>query len=270
MQKLTIATIIQKIQQGECFHAVSDDYSFSIKIENYAPYICTAIHDGHQFRKALWSKCLHTEYERWFEEDPETYRLIEKHPITIKGNDSRFEYDLNRAPTNAIYDDAWGKQLWERPLSKEEKALSLRKHSNFYKVIYTLIAKVEDIHGLATVFDMHSYNWKRWDREVPTFNIGTANVDMKRFGTVVEAWRSSLENIELPNGIKNNAKINDVFQGNGYLLKFVAENFENTLVLATELKKIYCDEHTSTIYPEVVDAIASALEQRIPKNGLTS
>jgi hypothetical protein len=266
MKKLSITAIIQKIQQGEHFHAVAEDYSFTIKIDAYVPYICTAIHDGHQFRKALWAKCLHTEYERWFEEDPETFTLIESHPITIKGNDSRFEYDLNRTPEKAIYEDAWGKQLWKTPLSDSEKILSLSKHTNFYKVIHALVAKTEEKHGFATVFDMHSYNWKRWNREVPTFNIGTANVNMKRFGTVVEAWRTALESIVLPNKIKNTAKINDVFQGNGYLLKFVAENFENTLVLATELKKVYCDELTAIMYPEVVDAIARALENKIPEN----
>jgi hypothetical protein len=266
MEKLSITAIIKKIQQGKHFHAVADDYSFTIKIDEYVPYICTAIHDGHQFRKTLWNKCLHTEYERWFEEDPETFTLIESHPITIKGNDSRFEYDLNRSPESAIYDDAWGKQLWKTSLSEQEKALSLSKHTNFYKVIYALVVKIEEIHSFVTIFDMHSYNWRRWDREVPTFNIGTKNVDMKRFGTIVETWRNALESIVLPNGIKNNAKINDVFQGNGYLLKFVAEKFENTLVLATEIKKIYCDELTAIIYPEVVDAIARALKKKIPEN----
>ena len=43
------------------FEAVSEDYSFTIKIEDYAPYSCGAVHDGHQFRKSLWENCLHTE-----------------------------------------------------------------------------------------------------------------------------------------------------------------------------------------------------------------
>ena len=58
-----------KINDREVFNAVSEDYSFTIKIDTYVPYVCGAVHDGHQFRKELWSNCIHTEYERWFEED---------------------------------------------------------------------------------------------------------------------------------------------------------------------------------------------------------
>lgn len=268
IQKLSVSTIIENIQNGVCFEAVADDYSFTIKIASYVPYICTAIHDGNQFRKELWNKCIHTAYERWFEEDPETYTMIANHPITIKGNDSRFEYDLNRAPEKAIYEDAWGKQLWNSPLTESEKNISLSKHANFYKVIYALVAQTEKRFGKAVVYDMHSYNWKRWDREVPTFNIGAAKVADK-FQGAVQNWSNDLATITLPNGIKNTSKINDVFQGNGYLLKFVAAHFEHTLVLATEVKKIYCNEHRAIIFPEVVDAIRQALEVVLPKHAMT-
>lgn len=64
MQKLSTEKIIKKIEAGEIFSAVSDDYSFTIKIENYVHYACAAVHDGHQFRKELWGNCLHSEYDR--------------------------------------------------------------------------------------------------------------------------------------------------------------------------------------------------------------
>jgi len=268
MEKLSISKIIKKINNQEIFHAVADDYSFTLKIDNYVHYVCGAIHNGHQFRKSLWNNCLHTEYERWFEEDPETKTMIQSHPIVIAGNDSRFEYDLNRAPKSAIYEDAWGKQLWKIPLSKEEKQLSLSKHSNFYKVIYTLISKLESIHGKAIVYDMHSYNWKRWNREVPTFNLGTGNVDMAKYGKFIESWQQSLSEINLPNNIKSTSLINDVFKGNGYFLKYIMSNFSNTLVLATEVSKIYCDELVQVIYPEVVDSIEEELKIRLKKHAM--
>ena len=116
MQRLSVSEIISKIENEETFNAVTDDYSFSLKIEKYVPYLCAAIHDGHQFRKELWDKCLHTEYDRWFEEDPCTKDMIKTQPIVLAGRDSRFEYDLNRSPEDAIYQDAWGKKLWKKPL----------------------------------------------------------------------------------------------------------------------------------------------------------
>ena len=83
MLKLTIEDIINKIKNEEHFHAVADDYSFTIKIDSYVPYACGAVHDGHQFRKELWENCLHTEYERWYEEDPETKNMVISHHQNI-------------------------------------------------------------------------------------------------------------------------------------------------------------------------------------------
>lgn len=266
MQKLSIEQIITKIQNEERFEAVSTDYSFTIKIDEYVPYACGAVHDGHQFRRELWDLCIHTEYERWFEEDPATKEMVHTHPIVIAGMDSRFEYDLNRVPESAIYEDAWGKQLWHEPLPETMKEKSLQKHENFYKVVHALIAKLEEKFGVCVVYDMHSYNWKRWDREVPTFNLGTGNVDNERFGNIIEAWRKVLSEIQLPHNIVSSSKINDTFQGNGYFLKYITSHFNNTLVLATEVKKIYCDEINQIMFPEVVATIEKALRTKLPEH----
>ena len=266
MECLSVSEIIKKIEAEDIFEAVASDYSFTIKIDAYVPYACGAVHDGHQFRKELWENCIHTAYERWYEEDPETKNMVKSHPIVIAGCDSRFEYDLNRTPEEAVFDTAWGKQLWHKPLSEVMKAKSLQKHANFYKVVHALIKTLESKFGFCTVYDMHSYNWKRWDREVPTWNLGTSNIDNARFGDVVESWRQSLSEIKFPNGIKSTALINDTFYGNGYFLKYITQNFKNTLVLATEIAKVYCDEYEQIIFPEVVTAVEKALITRIPKH----
>lgn len=268
MQRLSIDKIISKIKAEETFSAVSDDYSFTLKIDEYVPYVCGAVHDGHQFRKELWENCLHTEYERWYEEDPETKNMVISHPILIAGCDSRFEYDLNRDPENAVFETAWGKQLWKQPLPEAQKEKSLKKHASFYKVAHALISKIEEKFGVCVVYDMHSYNWKRWDREVPTWNLGTSNIDNQRFGNQVEAWRQALSTIELPHNIKQTAKINDTFQGNGYFLKYITTNFKNTLVLATEIAKVYCDEYNQVIYPEVVSAVEEQLKFLLKEHAL--
>lgn len=264
MQKLSASDILNNIGEGKTFEAVSDDYSFSIKIESYAPYICAAVHDGHQFRKSLWSSCLHTEYERWYEEDPCTKEMVRSHPIVIAGRDSRFEYDLNRDPENAIYEDAWGKELWKEPLPEKELNKSLEKHTIFYKVVNALVQQVEQKYGRAIVFDMHSYNWQRWDREVPTWNLGTSNIDNGKFGNLVTSWSQKLGEMTLPNGIVSTSKINDTFQGNGYFLKYITENFKNTLVLATEIAKVYCNEANGILFPEVVSSVEQQLKESIP------
>ncbi|MCH2489077.1 MAG: N-formylglutamate amidohydrolase [Flavobacteriales bacterium] len=266
MERLTVSEIIQKIASESTFEAVADDYSFTIKIDSYVPYVCGAVHDGHQFRKELWENCLHTEYERWFEEDPCTKEFVKTHPIVIAGCDSRFEYDLNRDPDNAIYDDAWGKKLWKEPLGPRHRKQSLAKHAAFYSVVRALMQKLEEKFTAVVVYDMHSYNWRRWEREVPVINLGTTNIDNDRFGNAIASWRDSLAELQLPNAIETTAGINDTFQGNGYFLKYITQNFQNTLVLATEVKKIYCDELRKIIYPEVVNAIEQQLQKKVKEH----
>ena len=70
--------------------------------------------------------------------------------------------------------------------------------------------------------------------------------------------------MQLPNDLKSTSKINDTFQGNGYFLKYISQKFNNTLVLATEVAKVYCDEYTGIIYPEVVRSIEEQLKELIP------
>ena len=264
MLKLSVKDIIDKIESETPFEAVSDDYSFTIKISEYAPYICGAVHDGNQFRKSLWEKCLHTEYERWYEEDPCTKEMVRSHPVVIAGCDSRFEYDLNRGPENAIYVDAWGKRLWKEPLADQEKDHSMSKHSAFYEVTHALVRKIEEKYSRAIVFDMHSYNWKRWDREVPVWNLGTTQIDNERYGGIVEAWKERLSKMDLPNGIGSTSAVNNTFYGKGYFLGYITRHFENTLVLATEIAKVYCDEQSGIIYPEVVRSVEEHLKELIP------
>lgn len=265
MHRCSIDEILQKIQNEESFEAVAEDYSFTLKVEDYVPYVCGAVHDGHQFRKSLWDNCTHTQYERWYEEDPCTKAMVQSHPIVIAGCDSRFEYDLNRSPETAVYKDAWGKELWKEPLLEKEKQISLNKHLNFYRVVKVLIEKLESKYPKILVFDMHSYNWKRWDREVPIWNLGTININNNRFGALAEQWRERLENMVLPINMQTTAKINDTFQGNGYFLKYITRNFDNTLVLATEISKVYCDEHTGIIFPEVVRSVEEQFKIMVPK-----
>lgn len=47
MEKLSVKEIIQKIDAEELFEAVISDYSFTIKIEEYIPFLCSAVQDGH-------------------------------------------------------------------------------------------------------------------------------------------------------------------------------------------------------------------------------
>lgn len=267
MLTLSIKDIISLIQNEQTFEATANDGSFTIKINRYVPYCCTAIHDGSRVRETLIDNLVHDEYERWYEEDPHTALFIDAMPITIVARDSRFEYDLNRRPAEAIFETAWGKRVWKKRLTTKERQVSLLKHQNFYKVVDALVAKLEEQFEGCVVYDIHSYNHKRWDRPVPLFNVGTENVDKGQFDQSITHWLKELDAITLTE-IENVTAENDVFFGRGYFLKHIVERHAKTLVLATEVKKIYCNELTGEDYPEVIKELQQKVKQAVLNNAL--
>ncbi len=261
MLKLSIAEIVQKIEAQETFEATDTNEGFVLKIDDYVPYICCAIHNGHQLRKELQAKIALNSAERWYEEDPHTADFVASMPIVMQGCDSRYEYDLNRAPETAIYDEAWGKKVWEVPLNESEKTESRQKHRQFYEVLTALVAQLEKKFKACVVYDIHSYNYRRIARETPVFNVGTEKISA-HFETFVQAWVKELKKIKIPH-TTTVAAINDVFYGRGYLLDYVSQQFKNTLVLATEVKKVYCDETSGEAFPQIIEALAKGFKKAI-------
>jgi len=267
MKKLEIIDIKEKINDLDTFSAQSADGSFSIVIEEFVPCICTAIHNGNQFRDDLQDVICLTALERWYEEDPHTGKFFEELPIRIVANDSRYQYDLNRSPDNCIYDTAWGKKVWKHELPEHEWKISINRHENFYSVIDTLITKLEEEFNGCIVYDMHSFNYRRSNRkkEMPEFNIGTKLVRGNEYKSTIKHWMRVLSEIDLKE-FPNRVAENDVFQGRGYFTQYITDNFMKTLVLCTEIKKIYCDENTGKVYNKVIDLIKSGMKKAITEN----
>ncbi len=268
MNKLSEGACLEAIKKGQLFHAVVAN-AFEIKIEDYGFFVCTAIHDGHILREELIKNCVLSPDERLYEEDPYTGELIASMPITLIALDSRYEYDLNRPAATCVYKDAWGKQVWSEPLSKQLEYASIEKHAIFYRVLDEIITKIESLHGNCLVYDIHSYNHLRMETELtpPTFNIGTEQLDTKRWGSMIKHWHKSLARVELPN-IETRSAIDEVFFGRGYLSTFVKQHFKNTLVLPTEVKKVFMDEQTGVPYPLVLNDLKATLKEVILSNAL--
>ncbi len=263
MQSISLDEIIANIEQGICFEA-SHEGDFYVKIQEYVPFICAAIHDGHRLRASLEGQCLLDEDERFYEEDPFTAEFIQSLPITLVGGDSRYEYDLNRNEDECIYDVAWGKKVWKDELSAEEREISLQKHRNFYRVVHALVSRIEKQFGACVLYDIHSYNYKRHETSF-LFNIGIENIDIKKFNTQISHWKKELMAIKTRK-VMPGVSVNHIFHGRGQLLKYISEHFDNTLVLATEVKKVFMDELTGQKYPMEIQALAKGLKTAILNN----
>ena len=254
---------ITLINKGECFHAEVESGAFIVKIDEYSPIVCTAIHNGHRLRRELEKTFLLSKGERFYEEDPYTDKLISSFPMQLIGNDSRFEYDLNRAKALSTYfKTAWEKQVWDKPLSQKQRSISHRKHQSFYNVLEAIIVIIEKLFNNAIVFDIHSYNYKRIEKDTPTFNIGSSQIDVERWGNVVSHFEKQLNQITLPN-LAVRAATDEVFYGRGYLVTHVNAHFDNTLVLPIEVKKVYMDETSGGSYPLVLEELKAGFKSAI-------
>ncbi len=257
---------IHRIEAGETLHASINEGAFEIHIEEYSHSVCTAIHAGHRLRTELLAKCALSDAERFYEEDPYTDKLIENQPITVIACDSRFEYDLNRAQDKSIYEQAWGKTVWKQPLTEEEKTRSLAKHAAFYRVLGALYKKLESLHPAVITYDVHSYNYQRPGMaDTPVFNIGTEQIDTRRWQTAIDHWQQQLDRISLP-GIQARCAINEVFYGRGYHATFVKQDFHNTLILPTEVKKIFMDERSGQVDERILAALQREFDSAITRN----
>lgn len=266
MKSMTAEECIEAIRRQETFHASVDNEAFFIKVEDYTHFVCTAIHSGHRMRAGLAGNCILTEAERLYEEDPFTDTLIDNLPITVIANDSRFEYDLNRAPEKCVYVEAWGKPVWREPLTEEEMTRSLDKHATFYRVLGALYDELEALHPAVLTYDVHSYNYQRPGMgDTPVFNVGTEQIDRSRWQAAIEHWARILDGIRLP-GIPVRCAINEVFFGRGYHATFVRESQRNTLILPSEVKKVFMDEHTGQPHPAILESLHAEFERAVRKN----
>ena len=263
---LSVSECLQAIQDRKTFAASVNDGAFFVRVDDYVHFVCTAIHNGHRLRPELLAKCALDESARFHEEDPYTADIAANMPITIVANDSRYEYDLNRPPQTSVYEEAWGQVVWHTPLTDAERAISLARHEAFYTVLGGLYAQLESMHSRVLVYDVHSYNYRREGMgDVPLFNIGTEQVDTGRWQPEIDRWVDLLGGIRLP-GVSVRAAINEVFYGRGYQATYVGNHCRNTLVLATEAKKVFMDELSGELHRDVLAELHREFELAIGRH----
>ena len=266
MNQLSEIAIIDKIKQRQTFSAAIEGGAFSLSIDKYEPALSAAIHNGGNMRQELVENCCLSQAERYYEEDPYTGTFIEQQPITIIGHDSRYEYDLNRATKQCVYETAWGKDVWKTPLSPEIIGISKAKHAQFYRIISAVVEALIEDFGQCIVYDIHSYNYKRHERtDLPVFNLGTSTVRDKSQWPVITAWLEALQNIKV-DGVDVTAAENDIFYGKGFLAEYCHTNYDTVLVLATEVKKVFMDELTGEPDKVVLPSMQQEFNRLITAN----
>jgi len=238
-----------------------------------SPLVATAIHAGSRFRFNLSDYCALTHLERLREEDPYTDHLVSVTDNQVIAHHSRFEFDINRSRTKAIYrkpEDAWGLKVWKDELPEALAEESLTHYDMFYNDLKEMLTGIHQRHNCFVVYDIHTYNVKREGPECPEadpmlnpeINIGTGNMNRKKFAPVVDALATAMEGYDYNNrrlDVRENVK----FQG-GHFMRWIHDNFPNKVcVISIEFKKFFMDEWTGEPDLKQVEEVKKLLETTV-------
>ncbi|WP_146682013.1 N-formylglutamate amidohydrolase [Limihaloglobus sulfuriphilus] len=233
------------------------------------PVVAAAIHDGHFVSPQAVSTIAISEDERLREEDPYTGIFARICRNRIIANYSRFEVDLNRPREKAVYikpEDAWGLKVWKDDVNQDIISSSLEKYDLFYRRAHKFFKEIEAGYGRFVVLDIHSYCHRRDgsgvdpapQRDNPDINLGTGNMNRALWSNIIERFirdASSQRAGGRPLDVRENIR----FKG-GYFSKWIHETFPQTgCCLAIEIKKIFMDEWSGQLYPEIFEDIKNAL-----------
>jgi N-formylglutamate amidohydrolase len=232
--------------------------------------IATAVHNGQDLRPEMADVFALDEETRLREEDPHTGRIARRFANNVVVHRSRFEVDLNRERDQAVYltpEDAWGLEIWERPLEAREIGESLHLYDGFYTELSAVLDRLVADQGGFVLYDIHSYNHRRSGpgadpdpvEESPIVNLGT--------GSLPERWKGIAEAfIESARAMSFDGQLLDVrenvrFRGR-QVAAWVHEHYgEVGCALAIELKKVFMDEWSGAVDHDRLGQLGAAIQQ---------
>jgi N-formylglutamate deformylase len=242
-----------------------------VVFDDVSPVLATAIHAGHSLRPEIADRMALEEDVRLREEDPYTDVLTDFVPFRVVVDRSRFEIDLNRPRSEAIYasrDQAWGLEVWRSPLEPEAVEVSLDIYDWFYQEIGQRLDALAVLTPFV-VLDIHSYNHRRDGAEQPPadpvanpdVNIGTGSLDRPKWASLIDRFTDDLVTA-LPSTVTVAENVR--FKG-GYFSQWIDERYPGRgCALALEFKKTFMDEWSGEVNIAHVGRLREALSTTVP------
>ena len=187
-------------------------------------------------------------------------------PTHIIVHRSRFEFDLNRAASDAVYrtpEQSWGLKVWNEPPDGDLVDGSLAIHAAYYRMLGDLLDGIAGDHQRFVLLDVHSYNHRRDgpeaaatpQEEAPDINIGTFSMPRDEWAFLLDPLMEEMRRFDF-NGRKLDVRENVAFQGKGEQTRFVHDRYPGRgCAIALEFKKFFMDEWTGEPDPAELRAM---------------
>ena len=227
------------------------------QIDYSIPIIFTAIHSGHQLSDICSKNMKLPENLRLMEEDPYTDIFAKIHDNYIIPPYSRFEVDLNRSRTSALYrkpEDCWGLDSRIKEPNEEQINFAYKIYDDFYSETKKHLDILSKKHKKFIVLDLHSYNHNRLGNgkefddpeKNPEIIIGTNNMPAK-WKPFIKDFHNHILSFDYF-GRQIDARIDVKYPG-GNFSRWIHNNYpENGIAIALEYKKIFMNEWTNELY----------------------
>ncbi|MCB0307788.1 MAG: N-formylglutamate amidohydrolase [Bdellovibrionales bacterium] len=257
IKRLPWGDIKKHIAAKTPFEAISPMGSMLIRINKYEPLVALMPHTGHRVREEIISKMSIEEEDRLKDEDVHLHSIVKDFPVQIFGLDSRYEYDVDRSRSDAIYlkpFQCWGKKVWVNPPSKDEIELSLQKYDEFQELMEYLTEEFMKMHSKLVFLDLHGIAPKAGTKITGPFqmDIDTAFVTQEKANKSLDAFTASLKNIAPTLSVRGGTKVA------GSLAKHLSDN-PKALVISLGIGR-----------PEQPQNIPSTLSQGLLKSAISS
>ena len=238
------------------------------------PVVAVSLHSGHDVRSEIKPLFNLSNSERLREEDPHTDLLTTIVPARIVVRKSRFEVDLNRERSLAVYrtpEDAWGLNVWKEYPDDEMVEKSLAIYDKFYADTKVFLGGIIHKYGYVIVYDIHSYNHMRDGPHSepadpaanPDVNLGTENLNRHVWGQVVDGLAKDLRTFKYQGGQLTVGE-NIRFKGGHYSHWMQQEFGDQSCAIAVEFKKIFMNEWTHELDSVKLESLYQALISTLP------
>lgn len=236
------------------------------------PLLTLAIHNGHEIREDLLKLTKVSAADRLREEDPYTGSVAEMFTNHIVVHSSRFEADLNRNPSNAVYqhpEDCWGLDVRESELPAKLLDKIYADYREWYAVLYYHIHQLLQKHGFLVILDLHSYNHRRGgpgsapapQEDNPDIILGRSNLPEKYYPRI-EDLRLRLDGKQVA-GRPLDCRCDVKFTGGALSRKLNVDFAGSVLTLAVEFKKFWMDEYSGEVNEPMFSDLKTVFYQAV-------